>query len=160
LFIYSGDLFLAAFKANSRNAALLEEYLRIRGEEYLKLRDAIAETSSSAVKGKEKENSEEIDKAAKKSGVKTSDIDQVKPGAGLEAGELIPSPELIPGDYPGEATTAPAKITKSPNGSKRQGFLDSWRKRNGGEKSSPVKDTGKFIEHVNSDGNNSVVPKA
>ena len=31
-----GDVILAAFKANSRNAALLEEFLRIRGEEFLK----------------------------------------------------------------------------------------------------------------------------
>lgn len=30
-----GDVVLAAFKANSRNAALLEEFLRIRGEEFL-----------------------------------------------------------------------------------------------------------------------------
>lgn len=33
----AGDVVLAAFKANSRNAALLEEFLRIRGEEFLKL---------------------------------------------------------------------------------------------------------------------------
>lgn len=32
-----GDIVLALFKANSRNAALLEEYLRIRGEEFLKM---------------------------------------------------------------------------------------------------------------------------
>jgi len=31
-----GDVILASFKANSRNAALLEEFLRIRGEELLK----------------------------------------------------------------------------------------------------------------------------
>lgn len=31
-----GDVILAAYKANSRNAALLEEFLRIRGEEFLK----------------------------------------------------------------------------------------------------------------------------
>ncbi|KAF8510031.1 hypothetical protein JB92DRAFT_3119329 [Gautieria morchelliformis] len=31
-----GDVVVATFKANSRNAALLEEYLRIRGEEHLK----------------------------------------------------------------------------------------------------------------------------
>jgi len=31
-----GDVVLAIFKANSRNAALLEEFLRIRGEEILK----------------------------------------------------------------------------------------------------------------------------
>lgn len=32
----AGDVCIAVFKTNSRNAALLEEYLRIRGEEYLK----------------------------------------------------------------------------------------------------------------------------
>ena len=32
-----GDIAVATFKANSRNAVLLEEYLRIRGEEYLKV---------------------------------------------------------------------------------------------------------------------------
>jgi len=31
-----GDVLLAMFKTNSRNATLLEEYLRIRGAEYLK----------------------------------------------------------------------------------------------------------------------------
>jgi len=35
---FVGDVILATFKANSRNAALLEEYLRIRGEEYLKVK--------------------------------------------------------------------------------------------------------------------------
>jgi hypothetical protein len=33
----AGDVVLAMFKANSRNAALLEEFWRIRGEEYIKL---------------------------------------------------------------------------------------------------------------------------
>lgn len=31
-----GDIAIATFKANSRNAALLEEFLRIRGAEFLK----------------------------------------------------------------------------------------------------------------------------
>ena len=31
-----GDIVLATWKANSRNAALLEEFLRVRGEEFLK----------------------------------------------------------------------------------------------------------------------------
>ncbi|KZT20456.1 hypothetical protein NEOLEDRAFT_868774 [Neolentinus lepideus HHB14362 ss-1] len=34
----AGDVFLAAFKANSRNAALLEEFLRIRADEFMKLK--------------------------------------------------------------------------------------------------------------------------
>ena len=32
----AGDFVLAIYKANSRNAALLEEYLRIRGEAFIK----------------------------------------------------------------------------------------------------------------------------
>jgi len=40
-----GDVILAVYKANSRNAALLEEYLRIRGEEYLKVEAQRAEDS-------------------------------------------------------------------------------------------------------------------
>ncbi|KAF9037621.1 hypothetical protein BJ165DRAFT_1313728, partial [Panaeolus papilionaceus] len=31
-----GDVILAMYKANSRNAALLEEFLRLRGEEFIK----------------------------------------------------------------------------------------------------------------------------
>ena len=56
-----GDVVLAAFKANSRNAALLEEYLRIRGEEFLK---------------KESERVE--------------DPGNVRPGAGRAPGEHVP----------------------------------------------------------------------
>lgn len=33
---FIGDVFIAIYKANSRNAFLLEEFLRIRGEEFLK----------------------------------------------------------------------------------------------------------------------------
>ncbi|KAF8150915.1 hypothetical protein B0H34DRAFT_631699, partial [Crassisporium funariophilum] len=38
-----GDLVLAIYKANSRNAALLEEFLRIRGDEYLKMTGGVVE---------------------------------------------------------------------------------------------------------------------
>ncbi|KAG8777567.1 hypothetical protein FRC12_000310 [Ceratobasidium sp. 428] len=56
-----GDVILASYKANSRNAALLEEFLRIRGEEFLK-----------AEAGRQEDPS------------------VVKPGAGRETGEAIP----------------------------------------------------------------------
>lgn len=53
---FFGDIVLAVFKANSRNAALLEEFLRIRGEEALKqaaesqaLQQANADTSRTGV---------------------------------------------------------------------------------------------------------------
>lgn len=57
-----GDIALASFKANSRNAALLEEYLRIRGAEYLKADNA-----------------------------RTENQVVVKPGAGKAPGEVVPS---------------------------------------------------------------------
>ena len=56
-----GDVGIAIFKTNFRNAALLEEYLRIRGEEFLK---AQAD--------------------------RDQDPAVVKPGAGKEEGENIP----------------------------------------------------------------------
>lgn len=45
---FVGDIVIAAFKANSRNAALLEEYLRIRGAEILKAQAEHADASTSA----------------------------------------------------------------------------------------------------------------
>lgn len=59
-----GDIVLAVFKANSRNAALLEEFLRIRGEEFLK-----------------------------RDGDRDEDPRTVRPGAGTEVGERVPGKE-------------------------------------------------------------------
>ncbi|KAI0749349.1 hypothetical protein C8Q80DRAFT_619374 [Daedaleopsis nitida] len=56
-----GDIALAMFKANSRNAALLEEYLRVRGEEYLKA-----------------------------AATRTEDPAEVRPGAGRTPDEVVP----------------------------------------------------------------------
>ena len=42
-----GDIGIAAFKANSRNANLLEEYLRIRGEEFLRSQALLTEAGPS-----------------------------------------------------------------------------------------------------------------
>ncbi|KIM32928.1 hypothetical protein M408DRAFT_62500 [Serendipita vermifera MAFF 305830] len=56
-----GDVVLGIYKANSRNAALLSEFLRIRGEEFLKMEPARVE-----------------------------DPGVVKPGAGREQGEKVP----------------------------------------------------------------------
>lgn len=46
----AGDVVLAVIKANSRNAVLLEEFLRIRGEEFLKF-EASKKASGSMIKG-------------------------------------------------------------------------------------------------------------
>jgi hypothetical protein len=64
---FVGDVLLAVYKANSRNAALLDEFLRIRGDEFLKMREAEekGETSGRAI----------------------ADIEQVKPGSGMTPSE-------------------------------------------------------------------------
>ncbi|KAJ6591073.1 hypothetical protein DFH09DRAFT_1026063 [Mycena vulgaris] len=71
---FAGDVALAAFKANSRNAALLEEFLRIRGDEFLKLQ------------------AEKEGQLKKKDGALAtkSDMEQIQPGAGKEPGEIVP----------------------------------------------------------------------
>lgn len=61
----AGDVVLAVFKANSRNAALLEEFLRIRGEEFIKM-----ENKKKAGGGK----NEEVKKIQGKNG--TSDMSE------------------------------------------------------------------------------------
>jgi hypothetical protein len=67
-----GDVILAVYKANSRNAALLDEFLRIRGAEFLKLREA-EERGENPV------------------GTTTADIEQVKPGTGMTPSERYTS---------------------------------------------------------------------
>ncbi|KAJ7216615.1 hypothetical protein GGX14DRAFT_605516 [Mycena pura] len=71
---FAGDVALAAFKANSRNAALLEEFLRIRGEEFLKVQ-------------LEREGRRE---AAAPPLAPPEDMQQIQPGAGKEPGEIVP----------------------------------------------------------------------
>lgn len=71
-----GDVVIAVYKANSRNAMLLEEFLRIRGEEYIKLQ---AEEEESK-RGRTVANA-----------VSQKDMEQVKPGAGMETGSTFAS---------------------------------------------------------------------
>ncbi|PPQ76042.1 hypothetical protein CVT24_006671 [Panaeolus cyanescens] len=47
-----GDVILAMYKANSRNAALLEEFLRIRGEEFIKAGGVIEEAPKKSFWGR------------------------------------------------------------------------------------------------------------
>ncbi|OBZ72059.1 hypothetical protein A0H81_08033 [Grifola frondosa] len=89
----AGDLVVVMFKTNSRNAALLEEFLRIRGEEFLK-----AESQ------------------------RVQDPKVIKPGAGKEQGEKVTgkregvsgwfgrrkSKEPVPAPGPSTAEGAPA----------------------------------------------------
>ncbi|KAG2153989.1 hypothetical protein DEU56DRAFT_772204 [Suillus clintonianus] len=69
----AGDVVMAVFKANSRNAALLEEFLRIRGEEFLKLQADQEQGRSQSVP--------------------ENDSRQVKPGAGMSDDAAATAPQ-------------------------------------------------------------------
>jgi hypothetical protein len=86
-----GDIVLAIYKANSRNAMLLEEFLRVRGEEFVRMRGV------EDVNGREKgaEDGEgwfkSLMRRARRAGVSPKDAEQVKPGAGMTSDELEPT---------------------------------------------------------------------
>lgn len=56
-----GDVLIGVWKANSRNAMLLEEFLRIRGEEFLKIEPARNEDPSVIKPGAGREQGEKVD---------------------------------------------------------------------------------------------------
>ncbi len=160
-----GDLVAAVYKANSRNAALLEEFLRIRGVEYLKL--------NTGPDGRPLNAGEKAEKKStgwawmKKKGVSQKDAEQIKPGAGLSEGEVVPTAIMdddLVGGHPGTsssrgtrdsgmtaATTTIAKGAPPSLGKNRRCF--SLQLGGGGKKSpgagTPAK--GRFVEHVNPD---------
>ena len=83
---FVGDVVATTIRPNSRNAALLEEFLRIRGENFLKAGDVEAIEAAAAAKGKGKGREVETVK-----GVNVKDAtEDVKPGAGVEKGEIVP----------------------------------------------------------------------
>jgi hypothetical protein len=177
---FAGDLVLAQFKANSRNAALLEEFLRIRGQVYLEMKAEGKDVRQIGVPKPPAKNEKSPDKGKKKIAEKAADVpkvepgaapaeakggsqaaaqapvteakvelEQIKPGAGLAHGEVIPEPLARPPSFvPSENSvaaqeTAPA-VTKST--SKRKLSLPPWR---GKPKDSPsTVDKGKFVENV------------
>jgi len=92
-----GDIGVAIFKTNSRNAALLEEYLRVRGVEFLKAQ------------------SERVE-----------DPEVVKPGAGKEAAEKVPGKapsqrRLFFRRSSNKVPTAQGDLTESEDKSKEKG---------------------------------------
>ncbi|KAJ7826235.1 hypothetical protein B0H14DRAFT_2817886, partial [Mycena olivaceomarginata] len=74
---FAGDVALATFKTNSRNGALLEEFLRIRGEEFLKVQ--------AEKEGKLKRKDLPV--------APPFDLEQIQPGAGKASEEVVPGGE-------------------------------------------------------------------
>nr|VWO95543.1 Putative type III effector protein [Ganoderma boninense] len=126
-----GDIILAMYKANSRNAGLLEEYLRVRGEEFLK------------------------PEAERKQNVK-----DVKPGAGRKPNEVIPIPgeePLKPSRTASALNTAGGWFRRGSKGTKKDKSKN--KTENGGaepetSEATPVlavsssSDRGRFVEDV------------
>jgi len=143
----AGDVVLAMYKANSRNAALLEEFLRIRGEEYIKLhgeRDNGVKKGPSIFKklttgGKAEEGN--------KGNLSKADQEQVKPGAGMVPGET-------PVDKNTKETPPPTNASSQNNKSLKKNFTSFF----GSKKPSlppPAGDRGRFVEDVDSPGSSS-----
>lgn len=116
----AGDLVLAMYKANSRNAALLEEFLRIRGEEFLKLQAQRQEGEGPTADA-----------------LPESDVEQVKPGHGGPEGLLATT-----------SAGSPKNASRSLSfASWRSSMKD---KKKGKSPDITALDRGKFVEDVGS----------
>jgi len=160
----AGSVVVAVYKANSRNAALLEEFLRIRGEEYLKMNTGPGGRALNATEKAEKQS-----KGwgwLKKRGVSQKNAEQVKPGAGMVEGEAVPTVPIDAdslGKTPGTSSsgggaTATAKGAPSSPGKSRKRF--SFHLGGSGKKSSSLDDTpteGRFVEHISPDERNTLL---
>lgn len=104
-----GDVGVAMYKCNSRNAALLEEFLRIRGAEYLRQEAQAAGAGGAGhatdvevvgapgsagsagmgagVLGADVGDGSQIPGVVDEGEIAPEDAVQVKPGAGMKAGE-------------------------------------------------------------------------
>jgi len=82
-----GDIVVGYFKANSRNAALLEEFLRVRGEQSINLQ---AQGKGAPASSASVNNAQGIASTSRKqeitAGVSASDAQAVKPGVEREQG--------------------------------------------------------------------------
>ena len=166
---FVGDIILAQFKANWRNAALLEEFLRIRGETYLEMKAEgkdVVPLGTPMPKGKKKKQAEDSNRAdigggkvaILPKGASKSDAEQIKPGAGLEKDEVVPDvkEKSSKTDAPAAAaaTNNGASSTVKTTGTKRKLSFTPWRGRDSGSsisKGKQVDDRGKFVEHLRSD---------
>ena len=143
----AGDVVLAMYKANSRNAALLEEFLRIRGEEYIKLH---GERENGVKKGPsffKKLTTGGRPEEGNKGSSSKADQEQLKPGAGMVPGE-------VPLDKNTEEARPPASTSSQNNKSLKRNFGSLF----GSKKASlppPAGDRGRFIEEVDTPGSSS-----
>ncbi|KAF7977163.1 hypothetical protein HWV62_4591 [Athelia sp. TMB] len=131
----AGDIALAAFKANSRNAALLEEFLRIRGEEFLK-----AEASRKAG-------------GSKIQATPQKDIEQVKPGAGAASTAVDVEEGTMPEPAPTKGRSfLPWRSGKADNGKGKEVATAAEGSRPKTRYLQPNSEQGKFVEEISASG--------
>lgn len=107
-----GDVGIAIFKTNFRNAALLEEYLRIRGEEFLK---AQAERVEDPAVVKPGAGQEEAEKILEKSPSQNRLLNLRR------SSKKVPTAETTPEDEPEQTKPGPSSKSKGGNGAKGKG---------------------------------------
>lgn len=100
---FVGDVLLAVYKANSRNAALLDEFLRVRGSEFLKIREA-----------------EERGENPTERATTAADIEQVKPGTGMTPSERYADSKDAGSSHASSTGVAPKTAKSGLFGSKRK----------------------------------------
>lgn len=126
MYLCAGDILLAVFKANSRNALLLEEFLAIRGEEYIKL-EVEKRKKPIATPGPSKQTAAEQGQVEEVLTEKEI-VEIVKPGSGLKPGEVIPSQEPAAKERT-VASTSQAQPQSSNGGSRKRSLLGTLRRR-------------------------------
>ncbi|KJA14691.1 hypothetical protein HYPSUDRAFT_194879 [Hypholoma sublateritium FD-334 SS-4] len=149
----AGDVALAMFKANSRNAALLEEFLRIRGAEFIKAAGADAvHPEDASGRGWFGGGGKKKGKSAGAAPLPAADLEQVKPGAGMSGDEMqraLPSgskKKTAQANIEVAPTAGEASKKGSPQSGASFGFF-------GRKKSTATKSTtkGRFVENVDSE---------
>ena len=151
-----GDIFLAVWKANSRNAVLLEEFLRVRGEELIKMQREREErerrkreasgsqsnttttmTTTTAVDGKnDKFGFFSFSRWRGRSSKPQEDVDT--------APESSPPDEDEPAVVPPSSVGHETSTVEGASSSKRKGFFSSLGKK----EAPPAGEKGRFVEHV------------
>jgi len=132
-----GDIGIAVFKTNSRNAALLEEYLRVRGEEFLKIQPERVEDPEVVKPGAGKGKAEKIPGKAQS---------QSRLGFFSRSSKKVPTVEDTPAEGKNETKRKGKDETKEKSETKEQGeIISEDTPRTDGKGSTKGKGRGKSL---------------
>lgn len=108
---FVGDISIAIFKTNSRNAALLEEYLRIRGEEYLKTERERIQNEEDIKPGHGKTPGEKVDGEVTAPRKKASLFQRIsQKGAAKNASKAAAAEPIVEDNTPADGPSSSTKV--------------------------------------------------